>query len=163
MNVVEPDSIPEPHWLTGDELATWQALHVMMSTLPAALTAQLQRDAELSFLEYYVLAALSEQPDYAMRMSRLALLASSELSRLSHLIRRLEKRGLVRRDPDPTDGRYTMAVLTADGLQTVGAAAPGHVAEVRRLVFDGLTDDERDALRSACTKMIQRLAPDCDH
>jgi len=87
-------------------------------------------------------------------MSELAVLTNAELSRLSHLITRLEKRGYVRREPDPTDGRYTNAVLTDAGYKHVVAAAPGHVATVRELVIDALDDSELDALRASATRII---------
>lgn len=146
-----------PRWLTPDELETWQALHLVVSCLPGALGSQLQHDANLSFLEYYVLAGLSDQPGHTMRLSRLALLANSELSRLSHLIGRLEKRGLVRREPDPDDGRYNRAILTPAGLAELEAAAPGHVARVRELVFDVLDEGEQEVLRGAMLKIVRQL------
>jgi DNA-binding MarR family transcriptional regulator len=151
----------EPRWLTTEELETWQALHLVMATLPVALGAQLQRDSELSFLEYYVLAGLSDQPGHTMRLSRLAILANSELSRLSHLIRRLESRGLVRREPDPADGRFTNAILTDDGYAELVKAAPGHVELVRQLVFDPLTENEQRALHKAMAKIIAGLDDGC--
>lgn len=147
----------EPRWLKPDELATWQALHLVVSCLPGALGSQLQNDANLSFLEYYVLAGLSDQPGHTMRLSRLALLANSELSRLSHLLGRLEKRGLVRREPDPDDGRYNRAILTPAGLAELEAAAPGHVARVRELVFDVLDEGEQEVLRGAMLKIVRQL------
>ncbi|MEV4267093.1 MarR family transcriptional regulator [Kribbella sp. NPDC049584] len=145
---------PETHWLTAEELETWRALHQVIASLPVALGSQLQRDSDLSFLEYYVLAGLSEQPGHTMRLSRLAILANSELSRLSHLIRRLENRGLVRREPDPVDGRFTNAILTDDGYAELVKAAPGHVELVRQLVFDPLTESERRTLHKVMTKII---------
>jgi DNA-binding MarR family transcriptional regulator len=147
----------EPRWLTSDELETWQALHQVISTLPVALGSQLQRDSDLSFLEYYVLAGLSEQPDHTMRLSRLAILTNSELSRLSHLARRLENRGLIRREPDPADGRFTNAILTPDGYAELVKAAPGHAELVRQLVFDPLSESERRALHKALAKIIPGL------
>jgi len=154
----------EPQWLTPDEGQTWRALHDVLSGLPAVLSEQLRRDANLSFLEYYVLAGLSEQPDHTLRMSQLAILANSELSRLSHLIGRLEKRGLVLREPDPTDRRFNRAILTAEGRALVTQAAPSHVEHVRHLIFDVLDETEQHALRSALMKvrgeLIQQL-PDC--
>ena len=78
-------------------------------------------------------------PDRTLRMSGLAFLAESSLSRLSQLVGRMEKRDWVRRTPDPRDGRYTLAILTEAGWEKVVATAPGHAAEVRRLVFDSLT------------------------
>lgn len=131
-----------------------------MSILPAALGDQLQRDSSLSFTEYYVLAGLSDAPDRSMRMSKLALFANAELSRLSHMVSRLEKRGLVRRQPDPDDGRFTQAVLTDEGFEHLAAAAPAHVGRVRELLFDALTPDEVAALGTITAKINDQLNPD---
>ena len=68
-----------PKWLTPAQLEAWQALTLMLARLPTALEAQLQRDSQLSFVEYYALAGLSEQPDRTMRMSELAVLTNAEL------------------------------------------------------------------------------------
>jgi DNA-binding MarR family transcriptional regulator len=152
----------EAAWLTPDELQTWTALHLVLSTLPAALGGQLRCDAGLSFLEYYVLASLSEQPGHTQRMGQLAMLAGSEQSRLSHLIDRLEKRGLVRREPDPADRRFTRAILTAAGHAHVIKAAPGHVQYVRHLIFDVLDETEQHALRGALTKIMSKLTGSCE-
>lgn len=127
---------------------------MLLARLPTELGQQLQCDSNLSFVEYYVLAGLSDQPDHTMRMSPLAALANAELSRLSHLIGRLEKRGLVRREPDPTDGRFTNAILTEEGLAALVDAAPAHVATVRRLVFDPLDEQTQHALRAAARAIV---------
>ena len=152
-----PATRTDVKWLTPDELDTWHALNLLMAKLPTALGSQVQCDSDLSFVEYYVLASLSDQPDHTMRMSRLAVLANSELSRLSHLMSRLEKRGLVRRQPDPTDGRFTNAVLTEVGKAHLVEAAPRHVEEVRRLVFDPLSTTEQHALRHAARRITAQL------
>jgi DNA-binding MarR family transcriptional regulator len=129
----------------------------MLPRLLTALETQLQRDAQLSYVEYYVLAGLSDQPEHTMRMSQLAILTNAELSRLSHLIRRLEKRGYVRREPDPSDGRYTNAILTDVGYANLAAAAPGHVARVRELVIDALDDTALCALRDSAERILDRI------
>jgi len=152
----------KPRWLTSDELETWKALHLVMTALPTALGGQLQCDSNLSLIEYYVLASLSDQPDHALRLSRLAILANSELSRLSHMVGRLERRGLVHREVDPTDGRATRAVLTKAGYQELVDAAPAHVAQVRHLVFDALSTTEQRALHNAMTKIIIQLTGECE-
>src|SRR5258705_12500064 len=146
-----------PNWLTPAQLEAWQALTLLLARLPTALEAQLQRDSQLSYVEYYALAGLSEQPDHAMRMSELAVLTNPELSRLSHLITRLQKRGYVRREPDPVDGRYTNAVLTDAGYDLVVAAAPGHVAAVRELVIDALDDTALAALQNSAERINARI------
>jgi DNA-binding MarR family transcriptional regulator len=149
-----PTPTEQPRWLSPDELATWRWFTFLLYRLPTALEAQLRQDSQLSFVEYYALAALSEQPGHRMRMGDLAVLANSELSRLSHLISRLEKRGFVRREPDPTNGRCIHAVLTDAGHAHLVEAAPGHVAEVRKLVYDVLDPNELDGLRTAAEKII---------
>ena len=92
-----------------------------------------------------------------MRMSELAVLTNAELSRLSHLITRLQKRGYVRREPDPNDGRYTNAVLTDAGYDVVVAAPPGHVAAVRELVVDALDDTALAALKTSAERINARI------
>ena len=134
-------------WLDDAEQDAWRQLAGVMTRLPAALDAQLQRDADLSHFGYWVLAMLSEAPDRSLRMSELADRANASLSRLSHGVGRLEKQGWVRRERTAQDGRGTVAVLTEQGLAKVVATAPGHVEQVRRLVFDGL--DAEDVRRLA--------------
>jgi DNA-binding MarR family transcriptional regulator len=140
-------SSPEPRWLDADERRTWMALVSVMIRLPAALDEQLRRDAGISHFEYQVLAGLSEAPARTLRMSVLATLTEGSLPRLSQVVRRLEHRGWVARSPDPGDGRSTLARLTDDGWAKVVATAPGHVAEVRRLVFDPLSRAQGRQLR----------------
>ena len=150
----------EPRWLDEDEQATWIALVSTMVRLPAALDAQLQRDAGISHFDYQVLAGLSMSPGRTLRMSTLAEFADGSLSRLSHTARRLEKEGWIYRTPDPADGRYTLAVLTDSGWDKVVASAPGHVAEVRRLVFDPLTKAQQKQLREVGRRVNGAIAPD---
>jgi DNA-binding MarR family transcriptional regulator len=146
-----------PRWLDDVQQDSWRAFAAAMVKLPWALECQLQRDAGLSFIEYHALARLSENPGHTMRMSELAEVTNASLSRLSHLIKRLERRNLVRREPDPTDGRYTNAVLTPAGFGLLVASAPAHVAEVRELVIDALNPAELHALRTASERILNRI------
>jgi DNA-binding MarR family transcriptional regulator len=150
----------EPRWLDAEQQRTWLALVSMLFRLPSALDAQLQRDAGISHFEYQVLAGLSMAPRRTMRMSELAVSAEGSLSRLSQVVTRLEKRGWVRRTPDPTDGRYTLAILTDDGWDKVVATAPGHVEAVRRYVFDPLTKAQQRQLRDIGRRVMRAIAPD---
>ncbi len=157
--VVNTDLPHEPRWLSPDERAAWLSLVGVLVKLPAALDAQLQRDAGLSYIEYMVLAMLSEQPNRQLRMSELAGTINSSLSRLSHVARRLEGQGFIVRLPDAADGRTTNAVLTDAGLAAVVASAPGHVAAVRSLVFDALTPAQLGGLRDAADRIMDKVEP----
>jgi DNA-binding MarR family transcriptional regulator len=144
-------------WLDDDEQAAWRQLAAVVLRLPAALERQLQRDAGLTHFEYWVLALLSEAPRRTLRMSELAGQANASLSRLSHVVSRLERRQWVVRGPDPDDARATLATLTDAGSAVVSASAPGHVATVRRLVFDGLDHEEVADLERVCAAILTRL------
>jgi DNA-binding MarR family transcriptional regulator len=146
-----------PRWLDDEQQVSWRAFNSAMHKLRWALECQLQHDAGLSFLEYHALARLSENPGSTMRMSGLADVTNASLSRLSHLIKRLEQRGLVRREPDPADGRYTNAILTPAGLRLLTASAPAHVAKVRELVIDALTPAQLRHLRTASERILERI------
>jgi DNA-binding MarR family transcriptional regulator len=154
------ESHREPRWLDSEEQQTWLALAYTLTRLPVALDAQLQREAGVSHFEYLVLAGLSMSPERTLRLSDLAEFTASSLSRLSNVVTRLEKRGWVRRTPDPTDGRYTRAVLTEQGWDKVTASAPGHVEEVRRLVFDPLTTAQQRQLRDIGRRILRTIDPD---
>ena len=153
-----PD-IPEPRWLDAEEQQAWITLASLIMRLPGALDAQLQRDAGISHFEYLVLSGLSMRPERTMRMSDLAAFSEGSLSRLSQVVSRLEKRDWVRRTPDPTDGRATLATLTDAGWEKVKASAPGHVEEVRTIVFDSLTRAQQRQLRDIGRRIMRAIDP----
>jgi DNA-binding MarR family transcriptional regulator len=147
----------DTRWLDGDERAAWLRLVAVVELLPGALDAQLRRDARLTHYDYFVLAMLSEAPDHTLRMTALAQRTNATLPRLSHVVRRLEERGLVERFPCPEDRRATNARLTATGWDEVVAAAPGHVTAVRRHVFDALEPVQVTQLRQICDALLTTL------
>ncbi|SFT87700.1 transcriptional regulator, MarR family [Geodermatophilus amargosae] len=153
-------TVDEPRWLNAEEQDTWLAVLAMAVWLPDAIDAQLQRDAGVSHFEYQVMAMLSMSPERTRRMSEVAALANGSLTRLSRTVDRLEKRGWVTRRPDPDDGRATLAVLTDTGWEKVVATAPGHVAEVRRLVLDPLTRTQVRQLHEIATRIRQVVQPE---
>jgi DNA-binding MarR family transcriptional regulator len=144
-------------WLTPAELGSWLAVVRLISWLPWSIDQQLRRDSNLGMVEYQVMARLSQSPERTLRMGLLADLANSSLSRLSHLVKRLEERGLVRREPDQADGRFTNAILTDEGFQVLAAAAPGHVAHVRSLVIDALSSEQLRRLGQAADRITSRI------
>lgn len=149
-----PAGEPEPQWLTPPERRAWMALAALTLRLPAALDRGMQDDAGLTFFEYLVLGVLSEQPDRTLGMTDLAETISSSLSRLSHVVKRLEAQGLVTRVRCPGVGRRTNATVTDTGFARVSAAAPAHLERVRYYVIDALTKDELRVL----TKIGERVS-----
>jgi DNA-binding MarR family transcriptional regulator len=144
-------------WLTPEELKSWLTVVRLMSWLPWSIDRQLRRDSNLAMVEYQVLAMLSSGPDRTRRMSLLAEWANVSLSHLSRIVSRLEQRGLVRREPDPADGRFTNAILTDQGLQTIAAAAPGHIAHVRSIVIDVLSPEQLRRLGRDADRILSRI------
>lgn len=147
-------------WLTANEQAAWLRLIAVVELLPGVLDSQLRAEADLTHFEYFVLAMLSEAPDRTLRMTSLAKRTNATLPRLSHVVRRLEDRGLVERFPCPEDGRATNVRLTPAGGDAVVAAAPGHVDTVRRHVLDPLTPVQVEQLRGIGDALLTRLDPD---
>jgi DNA-binding MarR family transcriptional regulator len=145
------------NWLTAEEQESWLALVRLMSWLPWSIDRQLRRDSNLAMVDYHVLAMLSNSPDRTRRMSLLAEWANVSMSHLSRIVNRLERRGLVRREPDPTDGRFTNAILTDQGIQTIADAAPGHVAHVRSIVIDALSPEQLRRLGRDADRIVSRI------
>jgi DNA-binding MarR family transcriptional regulator len=147
-------------WLDETQLSAWVRLAAVLELLPGVLDSQLRRDAGLTHFEYYVLAMLSEAPDHTLRMTSLALQTNATLPRLSHVVRRLEDRGLVERFPCPEDARATNARLTPAGWDKVRETAPGHVATVRQHVIDALTPEQITQLTAIADSILSTLDPD---
>ena len=148
---------PEVKWLTAEELDSWLSVVRLMTWLPWSIDQQLQRDSKLGMVDYQVMAILSESQQRTMRLSSLAEVTNASLSRLSRVVTRLEKRGLVRREPDATDGRFTKAILTEEGLRTLAEAAPGHLAHVRSLVIDVLSPEQLRRLGRDADRIMARI------
>jgi DNA-binding MarR family transcriptional regulator len=148
----------ETVWLDDDQQRAWRQLLSMIMELPAALERDLQRTTGLTTFEYVVLANLSEADDRTLRMSELASRANCSLSRLSHVVRRLEDDGLVIKRVCADDGRVSVVELTKAGMRRVVAAAPLHVAKVRELVVEPLTKADLIKLGKAAEAITDRIA-----
>ena len=141
-------------WLSEEQQAAWRPFVALLLRLPAALDTQLQKDAGITQFDYLVLSGLSKAPGRTLRMSELAATANSSLSRLSHVVSRLEAKGWVRREACPGDGRFINAVLTDEGWEKVKETAPGHVAAVRELLVGTLSEDELVRLGAISAKVL---------
>jgi len=144
-------------WLDEDELQAWLKLAGVMLKLAPSLDSQLQRDSDLTHFDYLCLAMLSETEGRTLPMSELAGRTNASLSRLSHVISKLERRGLVERTPSPQSRRVTLVRLTDAGWEVLVAAAPGHVETVRQLVFDDLCREDVLALQRIAGHIVERI------
>jgi DNA-binding MarR family transcriptional regulator len=147
----------DTHWLDSEELRAWLGLAGVMLKLGPALDSQLQRDSDMTHFDYLCLAMLSEADGRTLRMSELAGRVNASLSRLSHVVKKLERRGWVERFPCPDSRRVTMVALTEDGWAVLVAAAPGHVETVRSLVFDGLGPEDVAQLERLAGHIVTRI------
>lgn len=145
-------------WLDAQEQRAWFGFIASVTMLDAALDRQLQQDSGLSHAQYGTLARLSQAPERTMHMSALAAITSSSQSRLSHAVARLESSGWVVRAPCPTSKRAVHATLTDEGYAMVVAAAPGHVALVRRLLFNRLNREQVEQLIAIAEVAKETLA-----
>ena len=139
----------ETRWLDAQQQVHWRAFLTGSAVVTAALSAQLEAEAGMSLSEYEILVRLSESEDHTLRMSQLADGLVHSRSRLTHTVRRMEERGLVERLACEGDGRGVNCHMTARGYEALVAAAPGHVAAVRRVLVDPLTDAQFAALGEA--------------
>jgi DNA-binding MarR family transcriptional regulator len=147
----------DTRWLDAEEREAWLRLAGVMLKLSPALDSQLQRDSDMTHFDYLCLAMLSESEDHVLRMSALAAKVNSSLSRLSHVVKKLEARGWVERFPSPESRRVTMAGLTEEGWRVLVDAAPGHVETVRALVFDGLDREDVAALERIAGHVVKQI------
>ncbi|GAA2698821.1 hypothetical protein Apa02nite_050020 [Actinoplanes palleronii] len=149
----------EPRWLSNPEMAAWLNLTQLLMLLPTALDRQLRDEAGIPHAYYQILATLSDAPGHSMRMTDLSRIVGTTTSRLSHAVASLEQRGWICRKACSFDKRGQIASLTEQGLQILAAAAPGHVAEVRQLIFDRLSTTEVDQLRAITSKILPAVTP----
>lgn len=144
--------------LTAYEAETWARMWSCHMQLPCVLDATLKRDADVTYFEFQAMLKISENPNASRRMTDLSEATSMSLSHLSRVITRLEKKGFVARIPDPNDGRATFAALTPAGQRAVQAGHPGYIAELRRIFFDNLSDDELEVFSTALSRINSALA-----
>lgn len=132
----------ETEWLSEQEREAWLSLVAIMFRLPGAVETQLRGEEDMSLAEYLVLAMLSEAPDHRHRMSELAVATNTSQSRLSRIVARMEKAGLVTREGRLDDRRVVIAEITDAGIERLQQAAPAHVRHVREIVFDRLSPEQ---------------------
>ena len=146
--------------LTPAQQRAWLAFIRLRLRLTYEMNRQLQAEAKLSLSDYDVLNALRYEPEGRTQITALAIRIGWERSRLSHHLRRLERRGLVELRAAPTDRRATEITLTDQGWAEITQASTGHVELIQRLFFDGLPNELVEpmtvALESIYDNVIER-------
>lgn len=151
--------VTKTRWLSEHEERTWRALQFMQMRLEAELARQLAAESGLSYPDYLVLVALTDRPDGRLRLFELASVLGWEKSRASHHVSRMVERALVEKEKCDDDRRGFYVVVTARGRRAIEAAAPGHVAAVRRLFVDRLTPEQLDAIGAAAEIVLAAFDP----
>jgi DNA-binding MarR family transcriptional regulator len=149
--VVEATGIQPEEW------ALWRAFLLSHARVSHEIDAQLQRDAGLAQGEYATISAILEAPGGRLRIGEIAQALGWEKSRVSHLIGRMEQRGLVRREACADDARAVEIFVTPDGRRTQLGALRGHAAEVRRVFLDHVTPEERAVVTGVLTRVLESL------
>ncbi|MFI7582717.1 MarR family winged helix-turn-helix transcriptional regulator [Kocuria sp. M1N1S27] len=149
--------IDEVNWLSDEEQRVWRSFLALSRGMQTAMDRQLSRDSALSGSEYEVLVQLSESSTGVVRSRDLLHELGWERSRLSHLLSRMARRGLLERLPCDSDARGLDVRITPEGRRAIEAAAPGHLQVVRAALIDHLTREEMDAMLSVSGKVVPRL------
>lgn len=144
-------------WLNAREERAWRALQFMQMRVEGELARQLAIDSGLSYPDYLVLVALTDRDDGRTRLFELAGTLGWEKSRASHHVGRMAKRGLVTKEKCDSDRRGAYVVITKRGRTEIEAAAPGHLAAVRRLFVDRLDPSQLDAIAEAAEIVLVAL------
>jgi DNA-binding MarR family transcriptional regulator len=147
-------------WLDEREARAWRGLQALQMRLTARLSRDLAACSNLSYPDYTVLVVLTDQPEGRLRAFELGRVLGWEKSRVSHHVSRMADRGLVRRERCPSDQRGAFVAVTELGRKAIEAAAPGHVAAVRRHFIDLLSPAQLDALAAMCAVVLDALETD---
>jgi DNA-binding MarR family transcriptional regulator len=149
-------------------LAQWAAERPDLDLSPVAVIARLGRatayidagvnarlaDFGLTRAAWDVLASLRRSgPPHRLSPTDLYLELMRTSGAMTHRLSALERAGLIRRIPDPDDGRGLLVELTRQGIATVDQVAPAHLANERALLAR-LSDDEQASLTDLLRKLL---------
>jgi len=153
-----PSEPPAVKWLDEKEERAWRSFQVMQSRLTALLARDLSSHSGLSYQDYVVLVALTDQSEGQMRLFQLGNLLGWEKSRISHQVSRMAERGLVEKRKCGSDRRGSFVAVTPAGRTEIGAAAPSHLEAVRRLFIDRLTPAQLASVSEVAQLVLAAVA-----
>jgi DNA-binding MarR family transcriptional regulator len=137
--------------LEPQQMQTYFAFTEAASLLQYAVSRQLRADGDLSYVQFEILALLTDA-ERPLTMTDLADAVVYSRSGLTHQAGLLEKAGLITRRPSSTDLRETVVEITDAGAARVGAVLPGHIDVVRNLLFDSLSERDVRVLGDIMTR-----------
>jgi DNA-binding MarR family transcriptional regulator len=132
--------------LTPEQLAAWGGFLRGHAQIVRALDAELEAEHGLPLTSYDVLINLSLAPNRRLRMFELADAIVLSRSGLTRLVDRLERDGLVEREPGEADRRQIYARLTDRGFEVLEEATPTHIAGVKERFLDRLSEEQMKQL-----------------
>ena len=138
---------------TPEEVLAWTGLLRVSSTLTRRLDLELRRDHDLSVSEWEVLFLVGRAGGRA-RMSGLAREALLSQGGVTHLVGRLEKQGLARKEPDAEDRRVHRVALTGEGRVRLEAATRTHFAGVREHFYRHFSEGELSLLAGFWERLL---------
>lgn len=148
------------HWLEPHDAEVWGTLWAFITWVPATLDEHLKRTEQMALVDYLTLLAIAQANENRLAMSRLADATRMSPSRLSHVMDRLEHRGLAERTRSTKDRRSTNATLTEDGVEFMLRATPEMIGRLRATIFETVTPEEADQLNAIMHKIMASTAPE---
>jgi DNA-binding MarR family transcriptional regulator len=149
-------SRPQHEFLDPEEWQSWGAVMMLHRSVTQDLDTELRRAHGLAVTEFDVLITLFNAPDQRLGMSALAARVLLSPAGTTHLVTRLERDRLVRREVDPTDRRKWFTVLTEEGDRALQAARHTHNLVLRRTLFAATSPTERRTLRNLWNRLSQQ-------
>jgi len=141
--------------LTSEDLRVWRSFLRAHATITRTLEAELVAEQDLSLAAYDVLVQLVEAPARRLRMADLADRVLLSRSGVTRLIDRMQRDGLVERQPVDDDARGRFTALTPAGYDRLRRAAGTHLRGVGRHVIDRLSPDELASLGTIMNHLLE--------
>jgi DNA-binding MarR family transcriptional regulator len=112
-----PDEDPAVYASMRAVTSVMRAHQILLAQLDAML-----RPFGITFSRYEALVLLVHSRDGALPLSKIGERLQVHATSVTNVIDRLEGAGLVRREPNPRDGRGTLAVVTEEGRDVAAKA-----------------------------------------
>jgi len=145
-------------WLSERQQAVWRSWLSLNAQLSAVLHRQLAEESGLALSDFEVLVQLTDSAEGKVRVADLSRALNWDRSRVSHLVTRMQGRGLVEREECVDDRRGAFVAVTSKGRDALRFAAPAHARTVKDLVFADLTEAELEVVGSFVENVLSQLS-----